>query len=94
MAYARRHLGMLIHVDPQEAFRRLLEALRVHDGQMGRAARHLGISYESFRRYRLHLIDKGYPVDDHVHRMKFDAEMRKIAEQNTRNRELRERKAG
>lgn len=94
MAHKKQHLGMLVEVLPDDAFRRIVEALKVHDGVMWRAARHLGISYETLFRYRKKLIAKGFPVDEQVHRYKFDAEMRKAAESNQRAREQKASKVG
>ena len=94
MAYEKQHLGMLIEVLPDDAFRRIVEALKVHDGVMWRAARHLGISIQTYRRYTRKLIAKGFPIGDHVQRYRFDAEMRKAAENNQRARERMSSKVG
>ncbi len=93
MSYIRRDIGMLIHVMPEEAYRRVVEALKVHDGSQVRAARHLGVAIETFYRWRKKLLELGYPITDTIHQFKFDAQMRKVAERNARAREYRKNKA-
>lgn len=89
MAYIRRDIGMLIHVMPEEAYRRVIEALKVHDGSQVRAARHLGVSVETFYRWRDRLMEKGYAVTEMIHQFTFDAKMRAVAEKNARARQIR-----
>jgi transcriptional regulator with GAF, ATPase, and Fis domain len=68
--YRRVDLGLVLLLDPDRAARQIVAVLRKHDGNNTHAARELGVSVATLKRWIAKLDASGIPLRGRIERMR------------------------